>query len=308
MDIYSINKIHVKGLFSIYDIQTEKSNCILNAYKDIKVCVLEKPYELIDVLKLQKESKTCFHIYVFKHEPIVRYIQQFFNDETPNSRIAAISLHNVLMRSYYFYVVYFNKGIRSYMLNNDEFIRSFTQTLLSLILKCAKKSYISLNHQNISEIKLIVTIFVLYCILGVQSKSQVLSMLSKLQLDAFEKVKAVVFYNYFSEKLEQGKSLIHILGDLQKWNKLAQNTLLIHISRYLGSTLTDLFVTCSVKDIGDNLVSFAYKLSQFYFYYESGELARTANLVSLNRITDFAFGKLLKMIQLPIKKAYFGRC
>ena len=308
MEIYEANKIHLKGLFSIYNIQDEKANCVLNSYKNIHICVIEKPYELVELVDKQKDAKNTFYVYVFKNEPIYKYMQQFFDNETPSSHIATDTFYRALMRSYYFYLVYFNKGIRSYVLKHDEFLKSIVYSLLSLILVCAKRSYIAIDKQALREIKMIVSIFVLYCLLGVQSKSQIMSILNKLEFDMFDKVKILVFYNYFAEKLEQNKSLVHIIGELQKWNKLACNTMIIQITRYLGSTLTDILLTCNLKDIGDPLVTTAYKLSLLYFYYNSGQIHKEVNLPALNRITDFAFGKMFKVIQLPIKKAHFGKC
>jgi hypothetical protein len=308
MDIYELDKIHLKAMISSYNIEVpEKIQCVIDSY-NLKLAVLHESQledelkSLVDEARVRKDTMIVF---VVNNEPMLKHALQFVEDRAVSASATQTMVY-IIARSYYFYAFYFNKGMRSYALGNTEFIRAIVTTLITLIAVSARKSYIALRPEDMSDIKIICTIFALYCILGLKSKSEILKALSHLELGAFNKLRVLLFYNHFTKLSKGSKSIAHILGELQNWNKVAQDTLIINITRILGPTLTKILMTCD--SFQDELITFAWKMSNLYFYYKIGIIHKEANVASLNKLTQFEFSRILKNLEKFTRMIHFGRC
>jgi len=308
MEMYNIDKLHLKAMISSYNIDIpDKVQCILDTY-NLKLVVLHEPQledELKSLIEETRNRKDTFMIFVIDNEPMLKHALQF-TEEKGVSATATQTMVYLIARSYYFYAFYFNKGMRAYALNNTEFIRAIVSTLITLVAVSARKSYIALRPEDMSDIKIICTIFALYCILGLHKKSEVLKALNHLDIGVFNKFRVLIFYNHFIKHSKSSKSLAHILGEIQGWNKVAQDTLIINITRILGPTLTRILVTCDAFE--DELITYAWKLSNLYFYYKIGMIHKEANVGSLNKLTQFEFAKILKNLDKFTKMIHYGRC
>jgi len=306
MEIKTIKTSHIRAMLNLYDVDDPLVRCIVDSYPEINIVFLDHLVELESLIKdLQHNS---FTVFIVNREPYARYFTDI-DDKDTFTRTATNLLALLIKRSFLVYAFYFNKGIRQYLLRNKEFVTAVVNTLLYLILVASKKSYIAINKDLLREIRILVIVYVLYCIFGIKSKTDVLSQLNKIvNISLMDKAKVLLFYDYLAKKISSSKSLIHIIGDLQKWNKMAIETMLINISRYLGPTLSDLLLNCNANLFDDNQLIFSLKIAQLHFYYESGVIHKECNVASLNRITKHEFSKIFTNLRKVSKMAHYGRC
>jgi len=302
MEVFSLNKFSAQAQLNVHNISDPRTKCVFEHYRELEVIILNDFHELQKVLDIVPERKDTFPIFVFSHE---KYYQKVVKDiqkpESINKRSVAEALVFLINRSFLFLAFYFNKGIRTYLLNNLDFVRALVKTIITLIFVNCKRSFIKLSLEDMKTVSLITILFVFRHILGIQSDSQISALLKQLQIDfdvtTFNRLKSYV------QSSHKYKSLIHLIAELQGWNKFAIESLLLNISRILGPELSYLFFT--VLNVEDPVLEFAFKMAYTYDLYKSG---RIQNVSILNRITKLEFSRFIKQLEKVSKMLHFGYC
>jgi len=308
MEVSYIDKLHLLTNLKLNGINDAKVECIAKSYEKMKLYILDDITELVDVLKDAKELKSTFPVYIIKDDQQLNYVKAWSDMHKPNSKVATYAILHVIHRSYLTYAFYYNKGIKQYILKNKTLITSLIRIVLSSIIASLRSAYIALSKDDLQQVKILVACFVVHCLLGIKDKSALLSLLKIVGVGSLQSLTTLFIYGKLVQYLEQQPSLIHVLANLLKWNKMAANALALQVTKLLGNTLSFILLTCDTHKLADSDAILAYKFASLYYFYSIGIIYQECNISKLNRLTDHAANALFKELTTVSKLAHFGKC
>ena len=305
MEIHNLNKDYVRSLFSLYNIQDQKANCVIETFANIKLAIIDNHNDYkVAISKFLHEKPTSFYVIIRRTKTTQKLIDGLLKERL--SGIMAVGLRNFLLYSFYAYVIYLNKGIQVRLFTHDKIKAYLIKFFVTFTLYILKQSYVTIK--DIGDLVLLTTVYVGMCFFGVQSSEDLSLFMKNLQLGLYDKFKLKLFFNKIKDLcVESGLTYPHILVDYFELKTLNPNLFVMNALRMLGVELATLFLKCDRYKSGEQRLIMSLSMGQLYYYFESGEF-NTANVAKLNRLSENSITYLHKALKETLEIGHIERC